>query len=247
MLTKIKQEIVQLFSVKKAVLLMAGTILCIDVNLRIYVRDYGGASLCEFIIYFLTNMYNILMLVTISVLAVSNDKYGVQNRYVLLLRHRNRSEYYLINICARMLYAIGCVIIMLVLLLLYGKYRGLSGRETVMFVQVSVGTVIKQCMNVVSYAIMVIVLYSLFNTILKNKVADVLLMMGVPLINLMAVKTGLYWLARWLPWQSIAFQLYGWESNHYRVNWEYWIILIGIFLYAGDRFFVNKDIVYENN
>lgn len=53
----------------------------------------GGANLCEFIIFFLTSMYNVnvLMLVTISVILLCKDKYGMRNRYMVLLRYNSRS------------------------------------------------------------------------------------------------------------------------------------------------------------
>lgn len=246
MFIKIKQEAVLLFSVKKTVLFLTGIILCTDVNLHSYVRNYNGANLCEFVIFFLTNKYNILMLLTIMVAAVCSDKYGFYNRYVTLLRYKSRSEYYLVQLFVRVAYAFVCIIIFVLIPVLYGKYRGLSGQEPVMFLQVSPMTVIWQSMNIMCYAFWICVLFALFSIIVRNKIADVLLIMGLPLINLMVVKAGIYWLAKWLPWQNIAFELYGWEISNYRLYWEYWLILISVFLYIGDSIFSNKDIVYEN-
>ncbi len=217
------------------------------ITLFVIGQYYGGVNLCEFIIFFLTSMYNVLMLVTISEILLCKDKYGMRNRYMVLLRYNSRLEYYTISICARIVYAIGCVAILLVLLILCGKYRGLSEQEPVMFVQVSACTVVKQCMSIIGYTLLIIALCSLFDVVLRNKVPDVLLTMGVPRMNLMLVKTGIYRLAGWMPWHKIALQLYGWDNRSCRFNWEYWVILTAISLYIGDRIFVNKDIVYENH
>ncbi len=247
MLTKVRNELAQLFSMQKMMIFLVGTILCTDVNLHVYVRDYGGTNLCEFIMYFLTNMYNVLMLATFLVLEVINDKHGIQNRYVILLRHNSRTEYYLANICAKVVYTTGCIMILPLLVFLYGKGCGLSGQETVFFQQVSAKIIVMQCVNIAFYAVLIIMVYNLFGIVLKNRVLHVLVTVGMPLVNLMLVKTGVYWLAKWFPWQRIAFQLYGWEASRYRINWEYWIILICVFWYVGDRIFGNKDIVYEDN
>lgn len=243
---KVRREIVSLFSWKKMLAFLTGTVLCVNANMNDYIKGYEGASLCEFAIFFLSNQYIILMLLTMAVIILGSDKYGFQNRYVILTRYRSRFDFYLVNICAKAVYAWGCVIIMCILLLSCGIWGGLSDQPAVIYTQVSYGIVAKQCLNILSYAVLVTALYSLFNIIISNKVLDVLLMMGVPMFNLVAVKSGLYWIESWLPWQKTGYEIHGWETANYRFCWEYWLMLIILCFGLGERLFTNKDIVYEN-
>lgn len=246
MLMKVKREIASLFSWRKTVLFLIGTVLCIHAIMTDYIKGYEGTDLCEFTIFFLTNEYIILMLVGMAVIILSSDKYGFQNRYVILIRYRSRFEFYVVNLCAKMVYAAGCVATVTILMIGLGKYSGLAQQPAVLYVQVSYGIVVKQCLNILGYAVLIVTVSSLLNILIQHKTLDVLVMMGVPLFNLVAMKGGMYRIERWLPWQKIAFELHGWERNNYRFYWEYWLMLIVLCFYLGERLFSDKDMIYEN-
>lgn len=247
MLTKVRMEIAGLFSWRKSLLFMIGTLLCTHAELEEYIKWYEGANLCEFIMFFLTNQYIILMLVTMAVIILSSDRHGFQNRYVILTRYKSRSEFYRVNLYAKAVYAAGCMIVIVVLVTGYGRFGGLSGQAATFFTQISYEIVAKQCFNILGYAMFVVTLYSLLHILVRNKVLDVLLMMGVPLFNLMAMKSGMSQTEKLLPWYQIAYELHGWEMYGYRFHWEYWLMLVIVCFWLGDCFFRKKDIVYENH
>ncbi len=246
MFIKISEETRQLFSAKKTALILICIFLGAVGSLRSYIGIYEGNNLCESVMFYLTNKYYILMLVPIMVLAVSSDKAGIYGRYVVLLRYRSRTEYYLARLCAELIHTFGSVSLFALMPVLYGQCRSLSGAGTVIYTQISAATVVLQYLNILCYAVWFCVLCEMLRIVIRNKILYVLASMGIPIVNLVAVKAGVIWLAKWLPWQRIALELYGWEVDGYRFHWEYWTVLVGLFWYIGDYIFSQKDIVYEN-
>nr|WP_318684298.1 hypothetical protein [uncultured Acetatifactor sp.] len=210
---------------------------------------FPEASLGEFLIFVLDNENIVLALLPVMLLAFTSSRRREVCRYPLLIRYRNRNEFFLVKIISRMLFA-GLLLLSLIgLLLLVGLWTDmpLITRHAFLEGEQFDKIIALQTANLFCFFCFMLMLHEILRSILHRSLLDLVLTAFLPVVNLVVIKLHLSGVMLWTPWGNIAYMLEGQERTNYQFYWWYWLLVVLAALYAADLLHGRKDYVFEEN
>lgn len=243
---KIKQEMMLLFSSKRLSIIYTGTILGVILNIKLFMNYFTVGNIQDFILYFLNNMYVVLMLLPMAALIISGGNHKSFSEYMILLRYKNRMQYYMITVCSKIIYGLLYFISVLIIIIITGKVFGFQVSSNEISQQIPL-IIAKQCFNVFFYIVFMIVTYRIMLIQIQHAVVAAFITMCIPLINIMLVKCGTDNILQWTLWGNIAYKIHDRINLNYRFNWGYWLLINYVVLYLSSCIYEKRDIVYESS
>ncbi len=245
MLAKLKLEWGEFCFWKKLILQGLLSVMVAYVHLDYFLMNWPGASIGEYIVYSLTQENYFLVLFPFLCLAWTSGKSHEICRYPLLLRYRNRTEFFSIRFLAKVFFAMAVLLEHIGILLIMGHSLPTAPQMLFVSSEYSVGIIIMQFLNLFCYVCVMILLYELLLHVIGNAMLGVMLTASVSLINLLVVKLMLQTVVVWTPWGNIAYRLFGQERSGYRFYGMYWIFLLLLLFFLADELNGRKDYVFE--
>ncbi len=245
MLAKLKVEWGEFCFWKKWIFQSVLSVMTAYVHLGHFLRDWLGASRGEYLVYSLTQENYFLVLFPFLCLAWTSGKNQETCRYPVLLRYRNRKEFFLIRFAAKAFFAVTVLSEHIGILFIMGHSLPAAPQGLYVTAGNPAGIIIRQFFNLFCYVCAMLLLYELLADVAENAILGVMLTATVPLMNLLAVRLMLKQIVPWTPWGNIAYMLYGQERADYGFYGGYWIFLLLLLFWLADGLNGRKDYVFE--
>lgn len=245
MLAKLKTECGEFSFWKKWLIQALFSVLVAYVHLDSFMFGYSEASICEYVVYSLTNENYFLVLFPFLCLAWTSGKNREACRYPLLLRYRTRNEFFLVRFLARAFFSIAALLAHIGILFIVGYSLPNAPQGPFVSSGHPAGIIVMQFLNLFCYVCVMILLYELLLDVIGNAVLGVMLTVSAALMNLLAVRLVLESVVVWTPWGHIAYKLLGRERLNYRFYGMYWAFLLLLLFYLADELNGRRDYVFE--
>jgi len=245
MLARLKTECGEFCFWRKWVLQTLLSVLVSYDHLHNFLISWEGASLGEYMVYSLTEENYFLVLFPFLCLAWTSGKNREVCRYPLLLRYRNRNQFFFARFLAKALFSMAALLSHIGCLLIAG--RSLPPAPQMLYVPSGnpAGIIVMQLLNLFCLVCVMILLYELLADVAGSAVAGVMLTTLAALINLMAARVVLKSVVAWTPWGHAGYELYGRVRPDYRFYGAYWAFLLLLLFYLAEEWNGRKDYVFE--
>lgn len=218
------------------------------VYLKVFNEVWPGEDLGIYLIYVLDSKFLSLVLFPLILLILTGDKHNDGCRYPVLLRYKNRNDFFYKNVLAKTGFTIAFWLVTIGAMVLSGSLNCLLYQKQQITVTVEgIGIVIKMLLNILCYLWFMILLYEMLSFTVKSHMIRLMCTTFLPILNLMIAKLQLTQVVLWTPWGNIAYTLAGQERSDYHFYWWYWLLLICIVLYLADFQNRRKDYTFEEN
>lgn len=245
--SKIKLEWMEFHFRRKALMQALFSVLAAYAHLALFLRDWPGASVGEYMVYSLTDCNYFLVIFPVWCLVCISGRNNETCRYPLLLRYRSRNEFFAVRFQARILFLLIALAIHLGALFFAGHSLPVVPQMIYVSSENVTGIIIRQFLNIFCYVCVMFLLHEILSDVAGNAMLDVLLTAAVSLVNLLIVKLMLKSVIMWTPWGNIAYRLFGQERIPYRFYGFYWFFLIVLLFCLADELNGRKDYVFEEN
>lgn len=245
MLTKLKTECREYNYIWKIPIWLILAYLSVRICLSGMLVSYPDASLGEYVVYALTNYNHFLVLIPIILISLTSSRYHQVCRYPILLRYRNRNEFFCMRIVSKAGFCLWALTTYILLVLIAGRSLPVASAQTVILSTDYAGIVLRQFLNMQCYFCVLLLLHEIVNSIIGNILADIMVTALVPLANLIIWKLHLLRILRWTPWGNVGYMIWGQEQVGYQFYWWYWLFLFLVLFYVADELNGRKDYVFE--
>lgn len=242
---KLKTECGEFGFWRKWVLQALLSVLVAYVHLDSFLFGYPKASICEYVVYSLTNENFFLILFPFLCLAWTSGKNKEACRYPLLLRYRTRNEFFFVRFLAKAFFSMAALLAHIGILFIAGHSLPIAPQGLFVSSGHPAGIILLQFLNLSCYVFVMILLYELLLDVAGNAILGVMLTVSVALLNLLVVRLVLKPIVVWTPWGHIAYKLLGQERLNYRFYGMYWAFLLLLLFYLADELNGRKDFCFE--
>lgn len=245
MSAKIKTEWKAFHFWHKALMQTLFTMMAAYAHMGLFLQDYPEASVGEYMVYSLTQENYFLVVFPFLCLVWISGRNNEVYRYPVLLRYRDRNEFFVIRFVARGVFLMTALAIHVGVLFVVGHFLPAVPQMVYVISGDMTGIIIRQFLNIYCYVCVMFLIHEILLDIVGNAMLDIVLTVAVALMNLLVVKLHLKSVIAWTPWGNIAYSLFGQERQNYQFYGIYWIFLLLLLLYLADELNGRKDYVFE--
>lgn len=221
-----------------------------------FLKRYPTGCQGEFIVWVFNNYNIILVLFPILLLAVTSSGQTQAFRYPVLIRYRNRNEFFYIKIAVRTGFVLLCLSAFVGMLFFIRRGMPVETKHTFIVSEDFAGIMVRQCLNIFCFWSAMLLLHEILQSIVSNAMLDLAVTTFVPLGNYILVKRVLVQVLEWTPWGKISYKTeeitgtpteYVEKLDHYQFYWWYWLAVIFFLLCLAKALHGKKDFVFEKN
>lgn len=226
-----------------------------------FLEKYPTGCQGEFIVWVLNNDNIILVLFPILLLAVTSSGQTQAFRYPVLIRYRNRNEFFCIKIAVRTGFVLLCLSAFVGMLFFIRRGMPVEIKHAFIVSEDFAGIMVRQCLNIFCFWSAMLLLHEILQSIVSNAMLDLAVTTFVPLGNYyILAKRVLVQALEWTPWGKISYKIeeiveeptevpteYVEKLGRYQFYWWYWLAVIFFLLCLAKALHGKKDFVFEKN
>lgn len=245
MLSKLKTGCTEFRFGRKLAIIAFVTMLATFIHVSEFQGFYPGGSVYESVIYSLSDSNYFMVLFPMLCLVFTTGINQTQPRYPVFMRYKTRSEYFYVKLTSRVIFAACALFIHIVFAFIAGHALPKSAQHVMVSADNSVGIIVGQCLNMLCFVSMVLLLHEIWLDVIENVFLDIILTSSVLLINWVVYKLVLQEVIAWTPWGHVGYIVNGMERASYSFYWSYWLAVILVLLLIADVLHDRKDYVFE--
>lgn len=221
-----------------------------------FLEKYPTGCQGEFIVWVLNNYNIILVLFPILLLAVTSSGQTQALRYPVLIRYRNRNEFFYIKTAVRTGFVLLCLSAFVGMLFFIRRGMPVETKNGFIVSENFADIMVRQCLNIFCFWSAMLLLHEILQSIVSNALLDLAVTTFVPLGNYILAKRVLVQVLEWTPWGKISYKIeeiagapteYVEKLDRYQFYWWYWLAVILFLLCLAKALHGKKDFVFEKN
>lgn len=253
---KLKMEIKEYHLARGLFLWLLSALVVAYVMTAAFMKKYPAGCRSEFIIWVLNNYHVILALFPILLLAVTSGGQARAVRYPVLVRYRDRDEFFYIKAAVRTGFVLIALSAFVGMLLLAGRGMPVETQHAFIASEDHVGIALRQFLNILCFWSAMLILHEILHTIVGSTLLDLSVTTFLPLGNYIMAKKVMVRALEWTPWGKIGYKIEEIKGapaemveklGRYRFYWEYWMIVMLILFCLAKALNRKKDFVFEEN
>lgn len=216
-------------------------------------RKYPAGCQGEFMVWVFNNYHVILVLLPLLLLAATSSGQAQSSRYPVLIRYRDRNEFFAMKIAVRAGFALLCLLFFAGLLLFLKGRMPAQTEHAFIQSEDFAGICVRQCLNIFCFWSALLLLHEILQSIVDNTMLDLAVTTLVPLGNYILAKGVALRALEWTPWGKIGYkveEILGAPPEEveklgaYQFYWWYWLTMILLLLCLARALNERKDFVF---
>ena len=221
-----------------------------------FLKRYPVGCRGEFMVWVFNNYHIILVLLPMLLLAVTSSGQSQASRYPVLIRYRDRDEFFYIKTAVRTGFALLCLLVFAGLLLFIRRKMPVESEHAFILSEEFGGICVRQCLNIFCFGSAMLLLHEILQSIVGNALLDLAVTTFVPLGNYILAKGAAVRALEWTPWGKIGYKIEEIvgvpleeveKLGRYGFYWWYWLGVILLLLWLAKALHGKKDFVFEKN
>lgn len=219
-----------------------------------FLKKYPAGCQGEFMVWVCNNYHVILVLFPLLLLAAASSAQSQNSRYPVLIRYRNRNEFFSVKIAARTGFVMLCLLALVAMLLFFRRGMPVETRHAFMVSEDFTGIFVRQCLNIFCFWSALLLLHEILQSILNDTMLDLAITTLVPLGNYILAKGVAVRALEWTPWGKISYKIEEIlgappeeveKLGQYQFYWWYWLAVILLLLFLAKELHGKKEFVFE--
>ena len=254
MLAKLRVEIRECHLVRGLLVWLLSALVVGYVMVAGFLYKYPAGCQGEFIVWVFNNYNVILVLFPLLLLAVTSSGQTQGSRYPVLIRYRDRNEFFYIKIAVRAGFVLLCLLAFAGLLFFLRRGLPVETRHAFIVSENFTGIMVRQCLNIFCFWSAMLLLHEILQSIVSDTMLDLAVTTFVPLGNYILAKGVAVRVLEWTPWGKISYkieEIVGAPTEeverlgHYRFYWWYWLAVILLLFCLAKALHGKKDFVFD--
>lgn len=221
-----------------------------------FMKKYPMGCQGEFIVWVLNNYHVILALFPLLLPVVTSGGQTQAVRYPVLVRYRNRDEFFYIKAAVRAGFVLLALCAFVGMLFLVRRGMPAGTKHAFIMSEDYAGIVVRQCLNIFCFWSAMLMLHEILHTIVGNTLLDLAATTFLPLGNYIMAKGVMVQALEWTPWGKISYKIEEIKGapvemveklGRYRFYWGYWAVIMLLLLCLAKTLNGKKDFVFEKN
>ncbi len=219
-----------------------------------FLKKYPAGCQGEFMVWVFNNYHVILVLFPLLLLAATSGAQSQGSRYLVLIRYRDRNEFFTVKIAVRTGFVMLCLLALAAMLLFFRRGMPVETRHSFMVSEDFAGICVRQCLNIFCFWSALLLLHEILQSILNDTMLDLAITTLVPLGNYILAKGVAVRALEWTPWGKISYkieEILGTppeeveKLGQYQFYWWYWLGVIMFLLCLANTLHRRKDFIFE--
>lgn len=221
-----------------------------------FLWKYPAGCQGEFMVWVFNNYHIILVLFPFLLLAATSGGQTQSSRYPVLIRYRDRDEFFYMKTAVRTGFALLCLLAFAGLLLSIRRKMPVESEHAFILSEEFGDICVRQCLNIFCFWSAMLLLHEILQSIVGNAMLDLAVTTFVPLGNYILAKGAAVRALEWTPWGKIGYkieEIVGAPPEEveklgaYQFYWWYWLFMILLLLCLARALHGKKDFVFEKN
>ncbi len=221
-----------------------------------FLMAYPAGCQGEFIVWVFNNYHIILVLFPLLLLSATSGGQTQASRYPVLIRYRNRNEFFYRKTAVRAGFVLLCLSAFAVMLFFIRRGMPVESRHAFIVSEDYAGIVLRQYLNIFCFWSAMLLLHEILQSIVGNTMLDLAVTTSVPLGNYLLAKGVVLNVLPWTPWGKISYKIEEIKGapadqveklENYRFYWLYWLAVILFLLYLARALYGKKDFVFDKD
>ncbi len=221
-----------------------------------FLKKYPAGCQGEFIVWTFNNYHIILVLLPLLLLAVTSKGQTQAFRYPVLIRYRDRNEFFYLKTAVRSGFVLLCLLAFAGMLFFFRRRMPVESGHAFIVSEDFTGIMVRQCLNIFCFWSALLLLHEILQSIVSDTMLDLAITTFVPLGNYILAKGVAVKVLGWTPWGKIVYkieEILGTppeeveKVGHYQFYWWYWLAVILFLLWLAKALHARKDFVFGKN
>lgn len=221
-----------------------------------FLKVYPTGCQGEFMVWVFNNYHVILVLFPLLLLAVTSSGQSAATRYPVLIRYRNRNEFFAIKTAVRAGFVLLGLTAFAGMLFFIRRRMPAQSEHAFIVSEDFAGICVRQCLNIFCFWSAMLLLHEILQSIVSDTMLDLAVTTSVPLGNYILAKGVVVNVLEWTPWGKISYKIEEIKMalpeqveklGRYRFYWQYWLIVILLLLYLAKTLHGKKEFVFEKD
>lgn len=253
---KLRVEIRECHLVRGLLVWLLSALVVGYVRASAFIKKYPAGCQGEFIVWVFNNYHIILVLFPLLLLAVTSSGQTQVSRYPVLIRYRNRNEFFYLKTAVRTGFVLLCLLAFAGMLFFIRRGMPVETGHAFIVSEDFTGIMVRQCLNIFCFWSAMLLLHEILQSIVSNTMLDLAVTTLVPLGNYILAKRVVVRMLGWTPWGKIGYkieEIMGAPTEEveklgrYRFYWWYWLAVILFLLCLAKALHGKKDFVFEKD
>lgn len=172
-----------------------------------FLWKYPAGCQGEFMVWVFNNYHIILVLFPFLLLAATSGGQTQSSRYPVLIRYRDRDEFFYMKTAVRTGFALLCLLAFAGLLLFIRRKMPVESEHAFILSEEFGDICVKQCLNIFCFWSAMLLLHEILQSIVGNAMLDLAVTTFVPLGNYILAKGAAVRALEWTPWGKIGYKI----------------------------------------
>ena len=221
-----------------------------------FLKKYPAGCQGEFTVWVFNNYHIILVLFPILLLAFTSSGQTQALRYPVLIRYRDRNEFFYMKIAVRTGFVLLCLLAFAGMVLFVRRGMPVETKHAFILSEDYTGIAVRQCMNIFCFWSAMLFLHEILQSIVNNTMLDLAVTTFVPLGNYILAKGAAVRALEWTPWGKISYKIEEIvgvppeeveKLSSYGFYWRYWLAVVLLLLCLAKALHGKKDFVFETS